>query len=51
MGTKWYTDGPVNPPEYKEDDYCAECEAYQCIHIEYADEGEYDTVKEWRGEA
>lgn len=43
-----YSDGPTNPPDHEGDDYCKECEAYECIHIEYADESEYDTMKEFR---
>jgi len=48
---KWYSEGPIDPPDREGDDYCAECDAYECIHIEYAEEPGYDTVKEWRGEA
>ena len=48
---KWYSDGPMTPPEYKRDDYCPECDEYECEHIVYADESEYDTIKEWRSEA
>ena len=47
--SRWYTDGPMTPPEYKEEDYCAECDEYKCEHM--FELSGYDTLKEWRDEA